>query len=117
MGIGLAIAAGILALAAEAYASPQHVAERGPAAVVVGTLFTVASPPLIAAGALRGAPTRAHACRLGHGLGMLAASPVALPAGLVLAPWYRTTPGAWMDAVVDAFQEDYCTRGVTTILP
>ena len=62
------------------------------------------------AGALRRRGVALHACRLGHGLKKLTAGTVLLRAGLVLAPLdYRAVPAAWLDGVVDAFQEDYCT--------
>jgi len=116
----LAVAAGVaVALAAaRGEAAIRRLAERGPPTLAVGALFTIAGPPLIVADAVRGRSARLHACWLGHGLEMLAASTVLLPAGLLLAPFHhRTVPGAWMDGIVDAFQEDYCTRPWTTVMP
>lgn len=53
-----------------------------------------------------------------HGLKMIAAGALLLPAGLLLAPFdWQRLPAGWMDGVVDAFQEDYCTRPATTVLP
>lgn len=96
----------------------RRLAERGPSTLVVGALFAVTAPPALVIAAWRGQSLRLSACRLGHGLTMLGASAVVLPAGLILAPLHwRRLPGAWLDGVVDAVQEDYCTRPVTAILP
>ncbi len=96
----------------------RHVAERGPSALIVGAIFLIASPPGAAIGVYRQQPVDLQLCRLGHGLEMIAASVVTVPAGVVLAPFYwRSIPGSWLDGVVDAFQEDYCTRPVTSVLP
>ena len=96
----------------------RRLAERGPPTLVVGMLFTVSAPPALLLGAVRGQPLRLAACRLEHGLIMVGASALVLPAGLLLAPlhWERL-PGAWMDGVVDAVQEDYCSRPVSAVLP
>lgn len=105
-------------MSAASATSSQRLAERGPATLVVGTLFTLTSPPALFFGRLRGQPVQLHACRLGHGLKMLAAGSVLLPAGLLVAPFdYERLPDGWMDGVVDAFQEDYCTRPVGSIFP
>jgi hypothetical protein len=66
----------------------RHLAERGPSVLLVGTLFTIAAPPALLVDAVRGQPARLHACRLSHGVKMLAVSAVLLPAGLVLAPFH-----------------------------
>ncbi len=96
----------------------RRVAERGPSALIVGAIFLIASPPGAAISAYRRQPVDLQLCRLGHGLEMIAASVVTVPAGVVLAPFYwRSIPGSWLDGVVDAFQEDYCTRPVTSVLP
>ena len=96
----------------------RRVAERGPSALIVGAIFLIASPPGVAIGAYRGQPVDLQLCRLGHGLEMIAASVVTVPAGVVLAPFYwRSIPASWLDGIVDAFQEDYCTRPVTSVLP
>src|SRR5438309_615217 len=85
----------------------RRLAERGPPTLIVGTLFALGSPPALLLAVVRGHPLRLSACRLGHGLKMIGASAVVLPAGLLLAPlaWQRL-PGAWLDGVVDAVQED-----------
>ena len=96
----------------------RRVAERGPSALLVGALFTIASPPGLVMAAVKGRPLRQPACRLEHGLAMLAASPIVVPAGVVLAPFHPHGARAlWFDGVVDAFQEDYCSRPVTSLLP
>jgi hypothetical protein len=96
----------------------RRLAERGPSTLIVGALFAVSAPPALLIEALRGQSLRLSACRLGHGLTMLGASAVVLPASLILAPLYwRHLPGAWLDGVVDAVQEDYCTRPLTAVLP
>jgi hypothetical protein len=96
----------------------RRLAERGPPTLVVGALFTLAAPPALLIAMVRGQPLRLAACRLEHGLIMVGASVVVLPTGLLLAPFHwQRLPGAWMDGVVDAVQEDYCSRPVTTVLP
>jgi hypothetical protein len=96
----------------------SDVAERGPPTFVVGLMFTLGSPVALARGATTGGRVRLHACRLGHGLKMLAAGAVTLPAGLLASPFDASRlPDAWMDGVVDAFQEDYCTRPLGSIYP
>ena len=96
----------------------RHLAERGPSALVVGVIFLIASPPGAAMSAYRGQPLRPQLCRFGHGVEMIAASVVTVPVGLLLAPFYwHSVPGSWLDGVVDAFQEDYCTRPATSVLP
>ena len=96
----------------------QRLAERGPATFVVGVMFTLASPFAMARGAVTDGRVALHACRLGHGVKMLAAGALTLPAGLLVAPFdAKRLPDGWMDGVVDAFQEDYCTRPLTSLYP
>jgi hypothetical protein len=96
----------------------RRLAERGPPTLLVGTLFTIVSPPALLIAAVRGRPLRQPACRFGHGLKMVAASVVVFPVGLALAPFYpQHLPAVWMDGLVDAVQEDYCSRPITTVLP
>jgi hypothetical protein len=96
----------------------ERLAQRGPPTLAVGTLFTVSSPFAMLAGAFRGGRVAVHACRFGHGLKMIVAGAVLLPAGLLAAPFHpEGLPGGWMDGVVDAFQEDYCTRPLTSVYP
>jgi hypothetical protein len=95
-----------------------RLAERGPATFVVGALFTLASPFAMARSAVSGGRVALHACRLGHGVKMLAAGVVTLPAGLLVSPFDAARlPDGWMDGVVDAFQEDYCTRPAASVYP
>jgi hypothetical protein len=116
--LGVAVALVVAVAAARGHAAVRRVAERGPPTLVVGGLFTLASPPVMLVRALRRQSIRLPACRLGHGVKMLAAGTVLLPAGLVLAPFAAAVlPGAWMDGIVDAMQEDYCTRPVSSVLP
>jgi hypothetical protein len=96
----------------------DRLAERGPTTLVVGTMFTVASPPAMLVGAARGTSVRLPACRLGHGVKMIAFGAVALPFGLLVSPFdLERLPDAWMDGVVDAMQEDYCTRPPGAVFP
>lgn len=111
--VGLALYAG-----AGASDLSRRLAERGPSTLLVGTLFTVISPPSLVVAAVRGQSLRQPACRFGHGLKMVAASVVVLPAGLALAPLHlRRLPGAWLDGLVDALQEDYCSRPIAAVFP
>ena len=72
----------------------------------------------LAGSALTGGRVALHACRLGHGVKMLVAGAVTLPAGLLVAPFdAEGLPDGWMDGVVDAFQEDYCTRPLASVYP
>ena len=49
---------------------------------------------------------------------MLVAGAVLLPAGLLAAPFQRARlPGVWADGIVDAFQEDYCSRSLGAVYP
>jgi hypothetical protein len=74
-----------------------RLAERGPSTLLVGTMFTISAPPALLVGAATGG---------------------FLPAGLLVAPFdWQRLPGAWMDGVVDAQQEDYCTRPFGAVLP
>jgi hypothetical protein len=96
----------------------QRLAERGPATPLVGTMFTIASPPAMLLNAVRGGPVRPSACRFGHGLKMIVVGAPALPLGLLVSPFdLDRLPDAWMDGVVDAMQEDYCTRPAGAVLP
>lgn len=96
----------------------ERLAERGPSTAVVGTMFTLASPPAMLAGALRGRSVRLSACRFGHGVKMIAIGVPALPLGLLFAPFdVKRLPDAWMDGVVDAMQEDYCMRPPDALFP
>ena len=99
-------------------AAVRRLAERGPPTLVVGGLFTLMSPALIVVNGLRRRSIRLQACQLGHGVEMLVAGTVLLPAGLVLAPFVsQNLPGAWMDGLVDAMQEDYCSRPLASLMP
>lgn len=114
----VAVAVVIASTAARGHAAVRRLAERGPPTLVVGGLFTLISPPVILVHALRRQSVWLPACRLGHGVKMLVAGTVLLPAGLLLAPFEaRALPGAWMDGLVDALQEDYCTRPLVSVLP
>lgn len=94
------------------------IAERGPSTLLVGTAFALASPPVLVVDATRGRSSPLQACRFGHGLKMIVAGAVLLPAGLLASPFaLASLPDAWMDGVVDAFQEDYCTRPLGSVLP
>ena len=113
-----AIAVVIVTAAARGHATVRRVAERGPPTLVVGGVFTLVSPPIMMVNGLRRRSIRLQACQLGHGVKMLVAGTVLLPAGLVLAPFAADAiPGAWMDGIVDAMQEDYCTRPVASVMP
>ncbi len=104
--------------AAAASSFVSRLAERGPATFVVGAMFTLASPFAMARSALTGGRVALHACRLGHGVKMLAAGTLTLPAGLLASPFdAQRLPDGWMDGVVDAFQEDYCTRPIASVYP
>lgn len=101
-------------------ASPEasRIAERGPATLLVGTMFTLAAPLSIVSDLVRGRSPKPAACRFGHGLKMIVLGAPLLPAGLLLSPfYYERLPGGWFDGIVDSQQEDYCTRPFTTILP
>lgn len=115
---GLLLAALLAAPASSVASTTQRLAEGGPSTFAVGLAFTLMSPFKLAWGAVSGGRVALHACRFGHGLKMLGAGAVLLPAGLVVAPFEAgRLPDAWMDGVVDAFQEDYCTRPPRSILP
>ena len=116
LAVGVAVV--VLTTAVRGHAAVQRVAERGPAALIVGGIFTIASPPVILVNAVRRQSVRLQACRFGHGVKMLIAGTVLLPAGLVLSPFdLGGVPGGWMDGIVDAMQEDYCTRPLASVLP
>jgi aryl-alcohol dehydrogenase-like predicted oxidoreductase len=117
--VAAVLVATVAALPAKGVAAEftQRLAERGPSTLAVGTLFTVASPLSLLLAPVRGG-ARQSACRLGHGAKMLVAGALAAPVGLLLSPFYfRSVPAAWMDGVVDAMQEDYCSRPCGAILP
>ena len=108
----------LAATVARGEAAVRRLAERGPPTFLVGGIFTLMSPPRIVVNGLRRRSIRLPACQLGHGVEMLVAGTVLLPAGLVLAPFVpQNLPGAWMDGLVDAMQEDYCTRPLASVLP
>jgi hypothetical protein len=116
--LGLLMASLLAAPAASAASTTQRLAERGPSTFAVGLAFTLMSPFKLLWGAATGGRVALHACRFGHGVKMLTAGAVLLPAGLVVSPFEaERLPDAWMDGVVDAFQEDYCTRPPSSILP
>jgi hypothetical protein len=120
-GAALALAALASSAPTRAAGAPGFVcrlAERGPATFVVGLAFTLASPFALARGAVTGGRSALHACRLGHGMKMLAAGALTLPAGLLVSPFdAQRLPDGWMDGIVDAFQEDYCTRPLRAVYP
>ena len=116
----LATLAAVLLVATPASASTgiERLSERGPPAFAVGLLFTLASPFAMAYGAATGGRVALHACRLGHGVKMLAGGVVLLPAGLLASPFHlEAVPGGWMDGMVEAFQEDTCTRPLGSFYP
>ena len=96
----------------------RRLAERGPATLLVGTVFTLSATPALALGALQRKALHLPACRLGHGVKMVVAGAVVAPAGFLLSPMdYNRLPDAWLDGLGDAFQEDYCTRPFDAVLP
>ena len=108
----------LLAASAEASTPVERLSERGPATLSVGLMFTLGSPFAAAYGALSGGRVRIHGCRFGHGLKMLIASPFLLTAGLLVSPFNASAlPDAWLDGVVEAYQEDYCTRPAGSFFP
>lgn len=114
----VALASGAIAPGAAASGFVSRLAERGPATFVVGLMFMLSSPVAMASGAVTNGRVALHACRLGHGVKMLAAGAITLPAGLLVSPFdAKRLPDGWMDGVVDAFQEDYCTRPLTSVYP
>jgi hypothetical protein len=116
--LAVATAIVVATAAARGHAAVRRLAERGPPTLVVGGLFTLMSPPLMLVNGLRRRSIRLPACQLAHGVKMLVAGTVLLPAGLALAPFASDAiPGAWMDGIVDAMQEDYCTRPVASVMP
>ena len=119
-GLWIVTLVAVLALGSVGVSSDmsRRLAERGPSTLLVGALFAVVSPPSMVVAAVRGHSLRQPACRFGHGLKMLIAGAVLLPVGLMLSPLHvHRLPAAWLDGVVDAVQEDYCTRPLTTVLP
>jgi hypothetical protein len=49
---------------------------------------------------------------------MLVGGAALLPAGLIASPFHAgRLPDAWMDGVIDAYQEDYCLRPPGSFYP
>ena len=116
--IALALAALLAAPAASADTATRRLAERGPSTFAVGLAFTVLSPFKLAWDAASGGRPKLQACRFGHGVKMLVGGALLLPAGLLVSPFEAEgLPDAWMDGVVEAYQEDYCSRPIGAILP
>ncbi len=114
----LGAAAALLALGATDRGLARRLAERGPATPVVGAAYVLSAPPMALLDGVRGHRTRLYACRFLHGIKMLPAGTLALPAGLLLVPLApRHLPDAWLDSLVEAFQEDSCTRPAWSVLP
>jgi hypothetical protein len=114
----LALASLLAAPAAQADSAARKLAQRGPSTFAVGLAFTVLSPFKLAWDAATGGRPKLQACRFGHGVKMLVAGAVLLPAGLLVSPFQAEgLPDAWMDGVIDAYQEDYCLRPAGAILP
>jgi hypothetical protein len=114
----LALASLLAAPAAQADSAARKLAHRGPSTFAVGLAFTVLSPFKLAWDAATGGRPKLQACRFGHGVKMLVGGAVLLPAGLLVSPFQAEgLPDAWMDGVIDAYQEDYCARPVGSILP
>lgn len=114
----LALASLLAAPAAQADSAARKLAQRGPSTFAVGLAFTVLSPFKLAWDAATGGRPKLQACRFGHGVKMLVGGAVLLPAGLLVSPFQAEgLPDAWMDGVIDAYQEDYCLRPAGAILP
>ncbi len=114
--VGLALCAATVAGASES--TLAKLAERGPGTLLVGALFTLTSPPAALVSPLTGGDPVNHACRIGHGVKMLAAGIALAPAGLLATPANPSgTTSGWVDSLTDAFQEDYCTRPFSSIYP
>ena len=114
----LALASLLAAPAAQADSAARKLAQRGPSTFAVGLAFTVLSPFKLAWDAASGGRPKLQACRFGHGVKMLVGGAVLLPAGLLVSPFQAEgLPDAWMDGVIDAYQEDYCLRPAGAILP
>jgi hypothetical protein len=114
----LALASLLAAPAAQADSAARKLAHRGPSTFAVGLAFTVLSPFKLAWDAATGGRPKLQACRFGHGVKMLVGGAVLLPAGLLVSPFQAEgLPDAWMDGVIDAYQEDYCLRPAGAILP
>ncbi len=117
-GAAVALCLALIAPVATAKTAVARLSERGPATFVVGTLFTIIAPFQMGIEAATGGRVAPHACRFGHGLKMLAAGALLLPAGLLVSPFNLSgVPGGWMDGVVESFQEDYCTRPILAVYP
>jgi hypothetical protein len=109
------------ALAPPAGAAPRWVerlAGGGPATFLVGTMFTLGSVPTLWWRAVSGDPVALPSCRLAHGTKMMLAGAVLLPASLLAAPFApRRFAEGPIDGMVDAYQEDYCTRPLASVYP
>jgi hypothetical protein len=116
--IALTLAALLAAPAAHADSAARKLAHRGPSTFAVGLAFTVLSPFKLVWDAASGGRPKLQACRFGHGVKMLVGGALLLPAGLLVSPFEAEgLPDAWMDGVVEAYQEDYCSRPIDSILP
>ncbi len=104
--------------AAAQLSATEKLAQRGPSTFAVGLAFTVGAPFKLLWDAATGGRPKLQACRFGHGVKMLVGGAVLLPAGLVVSPFEaQGLPDAWLDGIVEAYQEDYCLRPVATIYP
>ncbi len=114
----LALASFLVAPAAQADSAARKLAHRGPSTFAVGLAFTLLSPFKLVWDAATGGRPKLQACRFGHGVKMLVGGAVLLPTGLLVSPFETEgLPDAWMDGVIDAYQEDYCLRPAGAILP
>jgi hypothetical protein len=109
----------LLALPLPAYASnTEKLAHRGPSTFAVGLAFTIGAPFKLVWDAATGGRPKLQACRFGHGVKMLVGGALLLPAGLLVSPFEAEgLPDAWMDGIVEAYQEDYCLRPIGTMYP
>lgn len=106
------------AVSAAPRSATQQLAERGPSTFAVGLTFTLLSPFKLVWDAATGGRPKLQACRFGHGVKMLLGGAVLLPTGLVASPFHTgRLPDAWMDGVVEAYQEDYCNRPLGSFYP
>lgn len=116
--ISLAVACGTLAPPPATAGTVATLSERGPSTFLVGAVFTLASPVSLAVGAVTGGRVKIHACRFGHGLVMVPAGAVLLPLGLLASPFNaRRLPDAWLDGAMESFEEDACSRPLTSVIP
>ena len=115
---GLVLALLLTAPAAASASGTQKLAHRGPTTFAVGLAFTLGAPFKLLWDAATGGRPKLQACRFGHGVKMLAGGALLLPAGLLVSPFETEgLPDAWMDGVIEAYQEDYCLRPVGTLYP